>query len=69
MAQKAPGKHYRNGMTLAQLLKKFPDDATAEQWFVMNRWPNGVRCSRCDSDNIQERTTRKPPALPLPVVP
>ena len=60
MAQKAPGKHYRNGMTLAQLLKKFPDDATAEQWFVTNRWPNGVRCPRCDSDNIQERTTCKP---------
>ena len=60
MAQKAPGKHYRNGMTLAQLLKKFPDDATAEQWFVTNRWPNGVRCPKCDSDNIQERKTRKP---------
>ncbi len=60
MVQKAPGKHYRNGMTLAQLLKKFPDDATAEQWFIDTRWPNGVRCPKCDSDNIQERTTRKP---------
>ena len=60
MAQKAPGKHYRNGMTLAQLLKKFPDDTTAEQWFIDTRWPNGVHCPKCDSDNIQERTTRKP---------
>ena len=60
MAQNAPGKHYRNGMTLAQLFRQFPDDATAEQWFIENRWPHGVRCPFCDSDNVQERPTRKP---------
>ena len=60
MAHNAPGKHHRNGMTLAQLLKKFPDNATAEQWFIDTRWPNGVRCPTCDSDNIQERKSRKP---------
>ena len=60
MAQNAPGKHYRNGMTLTQLLRKFPDDATAEQWFVTNRWSNGVLCPFCDSDNVRERANRKP---------
>ena len=60
MAHNAPGKHHRNGMTLAQLLKKFPDNATAEQWFIDTRWSNGVRCPKCDSDNIQERKSRKP---------
>ena len=60
MAQNAPGKHYRKGMTLIQLQDKFPDDATAEQWFIDQRWPDGMHCPKCDSDNIQERKSRKP---------
>jgi len=60
MAQKAPGKHYRTGMTLPQVFDKFPDDAAAEQWFCETRWPDGVRCPVCDSDNVQERKSRKP---------
>ena len=60
MAQNAPGKHYRKGMTLIQLQDKFPDDATAEQWFIETRWPDGVHCPACDSDNVQERKSRKP---------
>lgn len=42
------------------LTRLFPDDATAEAWFVEQRWPQGIRCPFCDSDNIQERPTRKP---------
>ena len=37
---------------LVQILWMFPDDETAEAWFIMNRWPNGVHCPHCDSDNI-----------------
>ena len=32
----------------------FPDDKTAEQWFVDNRWPDGTRCAYCDSYNVNE---------------
>ena len=60
MAHKAPGKAFRQGLSIKALLRMFPDDATAEQWFTEVRWPEGVRCPKCDSDNIQERTTRKP---------
>lgn len=60
MTQNAPGKHYRKGMTLIQLQDKFPNDATAEQWFIDMRWPDGVHCPACDSDNVQERKSRKP---------
>ena len=60
MAQKAPGKHYRTGMSLMQVMDRFPDDQTAEAWFVTSRWPDGVCCPFCDADNIQERPTRKP---------
>ena len=32
MAHNAPAKHYRRGLTLAELFAKFPDDDTAEAW-------------------------------------
>ena len=43
-----------------ELFDQFPDDAAAEQWFIESRWPSGVRCPECGSDNIQHRATRKP---------
>ena len=57
---KAPGKNYRKGLSLIQFNCLFPDDATSEQWFIEKRWPNGVACPGCGSDNIQERKSRKP---------
>ena len=60
MAHNAPGKHYRKGLSLVELTRKFPDNETAERWFVETRWPNGVYCPKCGSGNIQERKTRKP---------
>ena len=60
MAHKAPGKHYREGLTLIELTRMFPDDAAAERWFVKTRWPDGVHCPSCGSLNVQDRRTRKP---------
>ncbi|MDE0372433.1 MAG: IS1595 family transposase [Rhodospirillales bacterium] len=60
MAHKAPGKYYRKGVTLLELTRMFPDDATAERWFVKTLWPKGPVCPHCGSLNIQERPTRKP---------
>ena len=60
MARKGPGKFYRDGMSLMDLVRLFPDDATAERWFMETRWPNGVACPKCGSLNIQERKTRRP---------
>lgn len=57
MARNAPGKHYRKGITLAKLFQMFPDDATAERWFVRQRWPDGIRCPYCDSDKIKDNAT------------
>ena len=55
-----PGKSFRKGMSLVQVMKMFPDDDAAEAWFVETRWPEGPICPHCDSDNIQEVRTRKP---------
>ncbi|MDE0185227.1 MAG: IS1595 family transposase [Candidatus Poribacteria bacterium] len=52
MAKNAPGKHYRNGITLVELLKRFPDNPTAEKWFIRHRWEHGIRCAYCDSENV-----------------
>ena len=60
--KKAPGKHYRKGMTLMELCAKFPDDATAEAWFASVRWPDGARCPHCDHDSVQHPTTH--PTMP-----
>ena len=60
MAYRAPGKHFRKGMTLVEVMRMFPDDATAEKWFVEQRWPMGVHCPNCGSTNIQDRLNRKP---------
>lgn len=60
MAKKAPGKHYRKGVTLTELIRLFPDNEKAEAWFIQQRWPHGVECPKCGSDNVQERPARKP---------
>lgn len=40
-------------MTLKELLKQIPDDSAAEQWFIEQRWPEGICCPDCGSLNIQ----------------
>ena len=60
MAQKAPGKHFREGISLVKLMDMFPDDETAERWFVQTRWPTGVCCPSCGSLNVATVRTRKP---------
>ena len=60
MAHNVPGQHYRVGISLIELFERFPDDRAAEEWFVESRWPAGVQCPACQSDNIQTRPTRNP---------
>ena len=62
MAQQGPGKAHRKGITLPQFFARFPDDATAEAWFVAQRWPQGIRCAHCDSENVATQTTH--PRMP-----
>ena len=52
MTRKAPGKAHREGLTLVELYRRFPDDATAERWFTETRWPDGPHCPHCGSVNV-----------------
>ena len=62
MAKNAPGKHYREGISLVDLLNKFPDNETAEKWFVDCRWEDGIKCAHCNSENVNEKI--KHPTMP-----
>ena len=60
MAKRDPGKAHREGLTVIELFKLFPDDATAEVWFEAQRWPEGRFCPDCGSTNTLEVKSRKP---------
>ena len=59
MARKAPGKAHRKGISLIEIMRQFPDDATAEAWFIARRWPNGIACPHCGSVNVQTGAKHK----------
>ena len=69
MGHKAPGKHFRTGHSLVEVMRIFPDDATAEQWFIEQRWPNGAHCQNCGSVNVQSGAAHKTDVAPLPGLP
>ena len=56
---KAPGKAHREGISLVEVFRMFPDDATAEAWFVARRWPTGIACPHCGSLNVQTGAKHK----------
>ena len=57
-----PGKSFRKGLSWVKLMKMFPDDATAEQWFSKQRWGNEPFCPQCGCTNVQ--TGAKHPTMP-----
>ena len=63
MAKKGPGKANRGGLSLAEMFRKFPDDAAAEAYFMEARWPKGPHCPYCGSINVL--TGAKHKTMPL----
>ncbi|MXY66318.1 MAG: transposase, partial [Gammaproteobacteria bacterium] len=59
MANKAPGKHFRKGLTLLEVAEKFGDEAKARQWIEEVRWPEGPFCPHCGSFNVQSNIKHK----------
>ena len=59
MAYQAPGKHFRKGISLIELFRLFPNDETAEQWFIKERWGDEIACVRCGSCNVNTQTAHK----------
>ena len=63
MAKKGPGRAYREGLTIVQLMDMFPTEEAATAWFESVLWPDGERhCGKCGS----VRTREVPSAKPMP---
>ena len=59
MAHKAPGKHYRKGMTLLDVADMFGNEEKARAWIAEQRWPDGPYCPHCGSVNVQSNIKHK----------
>ena len=55
-----PGKAYRKGISLIDIVKRFDTEEKAEAWFIQQRWPDGIACPHCGSLNVRHVASRKP---------
>ena len=61
MATQAPGKAYRKGLSLIELMDMFPSESAAREWFESIFWPNGRCCGHCGSVNTREANHKTMP--------
>ncbi len=59
-SNRVPGKDHREGLSIVQLFRLFPDDETAEKWFEEQRWGKERCCPDCGSTNTAVVKSRKP---------
>jgi transposase-like protein len=45
-------------MTLRQMMTRFDTEDACKAHLVARRWPNGVRCPKCDTDKVTKLRTR-----------
>ena len=60
--KKAPGKAYRKGIALTELLDMFPTEKATTEWFEAQVWGGTRCCGHCGST----RTSDVPNAKPMP---
>ncbi len=60
MAQKAPGKFFRKGITIIQLADMFPSEDSAIAWFESVQWGADRCCGHCGSFETSEVPNSKP---------
>ncbi|MCY4431109.1 MAG: transposase [Rhodospirillales bacterium] len=61
VTHEAPGKSFRDGFSLMQLIDMFPDEESARKWFEGIIWPTGRYCPKCGSTNTHEAKHAKCP--------
>ena len=57
---KAPGKSFRSGLSLIQIMDLLPNDAAATKWFESVMWPAGRCCAKCGATKTREVPNAKP---------
>ncbi|MGH7780580.1 MAG: IS1595 family transposase [Candidatus Binataceae bacterium] len=58
MREKKPKEPLVPQLTLSQFAGMFPDEAACKAYLVARRWPQGVRCPRCQNEKVYELKTR-----------
>ena len=53
MANNAPGKHYRKGIGIMDIVRMFDTEQKAYDWLASYVWPEGPVCPYCGSCNVQ----------------
>ena len=61
MGYKTAGKSYRSGMTLIDIMNKFPTERKAVKWFESVLWADGRRCGRCQGKKTREASHKTMP--------
>ncbi len=57
---KAPGKAFRKGMSLLEIMEAFPEEETARKWFESTVWGEHRACGHCGAMNTREVPKAKP---------
>ena len=57
---KAPGKAFREGVSLIEIMDIFPTEDAAREWFEVQVWPRGRCCGHCGSTATKEVPNAKP---------
>ena len=49
----------RHGLSLIDVEKAFGDEQSCHDYLEASRWPDGVRCVKCDGDRITKIITNE----------
>ena len=58
--KKAPGKAYRDGISIIELMAMFPTEEHATRWFEDARWGETRTCGKCGSARTQPVKSGRP---------
>src|SRR5256714_14617225 len=58
MAKRVAKKQTKSDVDLVTLMERFSDEETCRAYLEHLRWPEGVKCLRCQSDKISRIQTR-----------
>ena len=61
MGQKAPGKAYRKGLSLIEVMDMFPHEDAAREWIESIIWPDGRCCGKCGSTDTRAASHKTMP--------
>ena len=61
MTFEAPGRHYREGLSLIDVMDLFATEELAREWIESAIWPNGRECPKCESKRTREASHKYMP--------